>query len=126
MYVDDPTRPRHMRDAAQEAIDFARGRTRRSLDEDRMFRRAVVACLQEIGEAASRTSPERRAQTPAIPWDEIIGLRHRVVREYVNIRLDVVWQTIRHDLPPLLTELESVIAGLDESSAGDVGRSGDQ
>jgi uncharacterized protein with HEPN domain len=57
----DTVRLRHMLDAARQAIGFTAGRERSSLDSDVMFRRAVVNCIQEIGEAAVRVSPEARS-----------------------------------------------------------------
>lgn len=37
-------------------------------------------------------------------------MRNRLVHAYFDIDLDIVWQVVTHDLPPLLTELESIIA----------------
>src|SRR5437667_394831 len=62
MYIDDETRLHHMLDAGREALSFLAGRTRAELDSDRMLYRALASCLGEIGEAASRITPE--APTP--------------------------------------------------------------
>ena len=67
-----------------------------------MFRRAVVHCIQEIGEAAAQVSEESRRQTPDIPWPQIVGMRHRLVHVYFAINLDLVWEVIVRDLPPLI------------------------
>jgi len=44
-----------------------------------------------------------------IPWQNIIGMRHRLIHAYFDINLDVVWNTIVEDLPPLIKELERVL-----------------
>jgi uncharacterized protein with HEPN domain len=107
MYVDDDTRLRHMLDAAREAVEFARGRSRADLDADRMLMHSLVRCLEIIGEAASKVTAERRAAEPEIPWRKIVGLRNQVIHNYVNVRLDVVWDTVEDDLPPLVARLQS-------------------
>ena len=52
----DEVRLRHMLDAGREALGYAQGRSRADLDCDTMLARAVVRCLEIIGEAAARTS----------------------------------------------------------------------
>lgn len=107
MYVDDDTRLRHMHDAAREAVGFAQGRTRDDLETDRMLMHSLVRCLEIMGEAASKVTPERRGVETDIPWRAIVGLRNQVVHNYVNVRLDVVWDTVTEDLPPLIARLEA-------------------
>ena len=62
--------------------------------------------VEIVGEAASRLSPEDQARYPSIPWREIIGMRNRLVHGYDAIDLNVLWDTIRIDLPPLIDELK--------------------
>lgn len=107
MYVDDMTRMRHMRDAARDALSFARGRARSELDDDRILVHALVRCLEIIGDAAGRVTAERRERTPAIPWADIIGMRHCIVQEYFRVDLDSVWSIVIDDLPASLAAIEA-------------------
>lgn len=108
MQADDAVRLRHIVDAAQEAIVFARDRTRADLDADRMLVLSLVKEIEIIGEAAYRLSQATRDRLPDMPWDDIIGMRHRLIHAYFDINLDILWQTIRHDLPPLLEQLRTI------------------
>jgi uncharacterized protein with HEPN domain len=108
-FSDDRIRMHHMLDAAREALEFSRGRERRDLDTDRMYRRAVVHCLQEIGEAAARVTPAGRTLAPWVPWQQIVGMRHRLVHSYFDINADLVWEVIDRDLAPLVHALQPVI-----------------
>jgi Protein of unknown function DUF86 len=36
---------------------------------------------------------------PEIPWADIIGMRHKVVHDYLGIDEDIVWQVVTKDLP---------------------------
>lgn len=112
MYRDDTTRLRHMLDAAREAVRFAEGRTRQDLDDDRMLVLALVKDMEIIGEAAYQISAETRAHLANVPWDDIIGMRHRLVHAYFDINLDILWGTLEQDLPPLVDALAAAL-GLD-------------
>ena len=111
MQKDDAIRLRHMLDAAHEAIEFAQGRTRVDLNGDRKLVLALVKDVEIIGEAAYQVFQTARDQLPGIPWDDIIGMRHRLVHAYFDINLDILWRTVQDDLPPLIAELERVAPG---------------
>ncbi|MBZ0252038.1 MAG: DUF86 domain-containing protein [Candidatus Methylomirabilis sp.] len=100
----------HMRDHAREAVDMARGRTRADLDEDRSLNLSLVRLLEIVGEAAGRVPPERRAEAPAIPWPQIVGLRNRLIHGYDDVDFNVLWAIVTEDLPPLIGELDRVLA----------------
>jgi uncharacterized protein with HEPN domain len=36
-------------------------------------------------------------------------MRNRVIHEYDRVDLAVVWETVRRDLPPLITAIEGVV-----------------
>ena len=109
MQPKDRIRLRHMLDAAQDAISFAEGRTRKDLDSDRQLVMAVVKCVEIIGEAANQISSETQAEIPSLPWRDIIDMRHRLVHAYYDINPDVVWSTIQHDLPFLLNAIQTIV-----------------
>jgi uncharacterized protein with HEPN domain len=75
------------------------------------WRLALTHLVQIIGEAARRVSPDFQDANPKIPWDDIIGMRHKVVHDYMGTDYDIVWQVARMDLPSLILELERVLPG---------------
>lgn len=105
----DRVRLTHMLQAAEEAIEFLKGKSRPSLDAESMLRRAVIHCVQEIGEAAVRVAPETRALASNLPWNQIVGMRHRLVHVYFDINLDFVWEVVVRDLPVLVTSIKNVL-----------------
>jgi len=84
MRKDDAIRLRHMLDAAREAVSFAEGRTRFDLDRDRMLVLSLVKDIEIIGEAAYQVSASSREQLPTLPWEDIIGMRHRLVQTMLD------------------------------------------
>ena len=119
MLRNDAIRLRHMLDAAHEAIGFARGRTRSDLDDSRMLVLSLVKAIEIIGEAAFRISPATRAEFQDIPWDAIIGMRHRLVHAYFDINLDILWRTVTDELPALIDVLGSYVP--QDDSVGEFG-----
>jgi uncharacterized protein with HEPN domain len=99
-----------MLDAGREALGFAANRDRRDLDTDRMLVLALVKSIEIIGEAGARVSEEGRDATPDVPWPEIVGMRNRLVHAYFEVNLDVVWETVRKDLPSLVTALQRALS----------------
>ncbi|MGH8391931.1 MAG: HepT-like ribonuclease domain-containing protein [Pseudomonas sp.] len=110
MFKDDRVRLGHMLDASRKAVGFCQGRSRTDLEADSMLSLSLVRLLEIIGEAARTVSSESRATHPAIPWKKIIGMRDRLVHGYFDVNLDVVWETVTQDLPPLIEALEPLIA----------------
>ncbi|MCE8425200.1 MAG: DUF86 domain-containing protein [Candidatus Methanoperedens sp.] len=90
-------------------MHFARNKTRSSLDKDRKLVLALVKTIEIIGEAAANVTKESQESMPQIPWPNIISMRNRLIHAYFDINLDIVWQTINEDLPPLIIELEKII-----------------
>ena len=99
-----------MLDAVNEALEFVRGTRRVDLDRNRMLVLCLVKELEIIGEAASRVSNDVRSQHGAIPWQDISGMRNRLIHAYFDVDLDVVWNTVSNDLPQLKAGLEKLLA----------------
>jgi len=61
--------------------------------------------IQTLGEAARRVSVSYRVAHPEIPWSEIIGMRHKIVHDYLSVDFDLVWDVSRYEIPRLLLQL---------------------
>jgi uncharacterized protein with HEPN domain len=75
----DADRLQHMLVHAEEAISLAKDHTRSDLDSDRLLNLALVRLLEIIGEAAVRVSEPFRQSHLNIPWQQIAGLRNRLI-----------------------------------------------
>lgn len=120
MLRSDRIRYQHMLDSAREALSFVKGRTREDLDANRMLVLSLVKSLEIIGEAASRISPEGRSLCPTLPWQNITGMRNRLIHAYFDVDLEVVWRTVNDDLPPLIMLLEKSLSGEEELTDTDI------
>ena len=90
---------------------------REEFDADEVVQAALTRWLQNIGEAASRLSSELRSQHHEVPWQSIIGMRHRVVHDYFFIDLSVVWRACAADVPALVPQVEAILRELQKATA---------
>jgi len=81
-----------------------------------MLQLSLTRLVEIVGEAASRVAAADRAAYPQIPWPKIVGMRQRLAHGYDVVDLQVLWDTITDDLPPLIAELKRALG---EESGGD-------
>ena len=75
----------HMLDMARKAVSKTQGISRETYDADENLRLAVIHLIQTIGEAARQVSREFCENHPDIRRGDIIGMRHKVVHDYLGI-----------------------------------------
>ncbi len=95
--------------AARRVRQYTQGVTWERFQNDDLLQNAVMRLIQIIGEAARRVSPECQKAHPEIPWQQIVGMRHRLVHDYFHIDPERVWEVIEEDLPALIPLLEPLI-----------------
>lgn len=98
-----------MLSAARDARSFIAGKLESDLRDDRLLTLGLLKCVEIIGEAASRVSEETRIKHPSLPWNDMIGMRNRLIHVYYDIDLALLWSTIVADLPALTRELEKIV-----------------
>lgn len=113
MLKPDIVRLQHMVDAANEALSFIADKSKAELETDRALALALVKSIEIVGEAASNVSRELRSRYPEIPWADIVAMRNRLIHTYFDVNLDIVWQTVTVELPPLVTEIQKLLAATD-------------
>ena len=94
---------------ADEALQFASSLTFEEFKASRLHQLAIIKAVETIGEAASQISDATQTALSDIPWSEIIGMRNRLVHGYVAVRLEVVWRTVREDIPALADQLRPLV-----------------
>jgi uncharacterized protein with HEPN domain len=70
---------------------------------------SVIRRLLVIAEAARRVSEATRQTLPNISWQEINGMRNRLVHEYDDINLNIVWNVVQLEIPQLIEALRAQI-----------------
>ena len=109
MQPDDLVRLQHMLESARAIRRFVQGRSRDDLETDMQLTLALVKAIEIVGEAANQMAEESRSALPDIPWEDVIGMRHRLVHAYFDINLDILWKTAQRDVPFLIDVIEHFI-----------------
>jgi uncharacterized protein with HEPN domain len=106
---DDWVSLRHMLDHAREACGMVQGRNRSDLPTDRSLELSLTRLIEIIGEAATRVSDSTKEKHGEIPWKNIVGMRNRLIHGYDRVDLDVLWDTVEINLPPLIRHLQKIV-----------------
>jgi uncharacterized protein with HEPN domain len=92
--------------AAKSIRRFTEGVTPEAFKANEEKYEAVTRKFEIIGEAARRLSDETKAGFPEIPWRLLTAMRNILIHDYDDVDLDIVWETVQRDLPPLIVRLE--------------------
>jgi uncharacterized protein with HEPN domain len=66
---------------------------------------AVIRNVEVIGEASSHLPDEVLEQYKDIPWRLMRGIRNILAHEYFGVDLEIIWTTVKEDLPTLKSKL---------------------
>jgi len=91
---------------------YVQGMTCDEFTQDRMRYSAVIREFEIIGEAVGKLSEELKGGYPEIPWQDIKDFRNLLVHEYFGVDLEIVWNTIRDDLPLMLDAVQRIVKGI--------------
>ena len=111
---DDENRLRDIVQSIEDLQNFVSGMTKAQFlkieKSDRMKFRAVCDCISTLGEAAKNLSPEITSKNGDVDWKGLAGMKDIVTHQYFRVQLDLVWNTIAHELPDLKEFVESELA----------------
>jgi len=100
---------RDILDAAEKIEKFTQGMVLEQFKKDDKTAFAVVRALEIIGEAAKNVPEPVKDRYPSLPWKEMAGIRDKLVHEYFGADLNVVWNTVKQDIPPLKPLIAEII-----------------
>ncbi len=97
-----------MRDAVDRILRYTLG-GRAAFFADPMVQDAVIRNLEVMGEAVRQVSATTRSAHPEVPWRQIAGTRDRVIHGYFTVDLEIVWEIVATELPPLQKHLAALV-----------------
>ena len=76
-----------------------------------MMQDAVIRQIEIIGEATKHLSEELREENAHIPWQDIAGMRDKLIHGYFGVDIEQVWLTTREDIPALKEGIIKILEG---------------
>jgi len=73
---------------------------------------AVIRNIEIIGEAArqlEKHDPQFVKAHPELPWRDMQDMRHKMIHNYFDVDLAIVWATVKNDLPPLKQQIGDLL-----------------
>jgi uncharacterized protein with HEPN domain len=83
---------------------------------DRRTNLAVIRALEIVGEAARHIPEMERRNHSQIPWQEMVAMRNMLIHQYFGVDLEVLWRTVKEDLPPLRDDIQRMLAEYSEEA----------
>lgn len=99
----------HIRDAIEKIEGYLSEITFDDFAKMKQHYDAILMQIIVIGEAVNNISDEFKEKYHNLPWYQAVGLRNRIAHGYVDVNIEVVWQTIKEDLPTLKKEVASLL-----------------
>jgi len=85
---------------------------RKQFDENPHLQSHLYLQVVIIGEAASRLSKSLKHNNPKVPWKRVEGMRHVLIHDYFKVDWDVLYDTLRDDLPQLGVQIWGILAAI--------------
>lgn len=106
----------HILDAIERSLAYARrAETFEEFEQDLLLQDGIVRNIGVIGEAAvqlEKVAPDLIEAHPDAPWRDTQTMRHKLVHDYFDIDLAIVWDTVQEDLPPLMGQIRHIRSSL--------------
>jgi len=96
-------------DAIKRIEGYLRGVDKDAFEENRMMQDAVMHQIEIIGEASNRISDEFQDKYPELPWMQMRAIRNKIVHDYREVNLSVIWDTAKNDLPSLKKQIKKLL-----------------
>ena len=77
------------------------------MNEDEVLLDSMMFRMIQISENAKKLTDNYKQMRKEIPWNSIYGLRNRIVHDYGNVDLGIIYETLKYDIPQLLEALSS-------------------
>jgi uncharacterized protein with HEPN domain len=99
---------RDMLDSFNDIALFIDNMSFDAFNQDKKTIYAVIRCIEVIGEASKKVPRSIRDKYPAIPWIQMSGMMDKMVHGYFEVDKNILWQTVKEDIPSLKLFIQTV------------------
>jgi uncharacterized protein with HEPN domain len=103
----------HILDSIEKIEKYISGVSRSSFNNDTLVQDGIIRQLEVIGEAVKNISSAIRDVNDHIPWQDIAGMRDKLIHHYFGVDIDQIWETVKGDIPILKASIQSIINSIE-------------
>jgi len=99
----------HILDSIKKIEGYTKGLSKEEFLRDSQVQDAVLRRLEIVGEAAKNLPSDFKERYADVSWRQIAGMRDVIIHEYFGVDLDLVWATVKKDLPALKQKINNIV-----------------
>lgn len=100
---------RHILDAINTVEEYLQGVTESRFNDTRLLQDGVIRQIEIVGEAARHISKDIRRTYSEVPWQDVTGMRDKLIHDYFGVDIEKVWLTAQEDLPVLKQQVTDIL-----------------
>ncbi|TSC92403.1 MAG: hypothetical protein CEN91_460 [Candidatus Berkelbacteria bacterium Licking1014_85] len=109
----DRWRLNHIVEAIEYIEEFVGNISKDKFFDDYEKQSAVIRQFEIIGETANNLSPDFVNHYPQVNWSEVVSMRNAMIHDYFEVNIEIVWDTIKVDLPKLKSEINLILTKIE-------------
>ena len=106
---DDLVYLRHILDAINIVEEYLHEVKEDQFNRTRLLQDGVIRQIEIVGEAVRHISQDIRRTYPEIPWQDVAGMRDKLIHDYFGVDIEKVWLTTQEDLPVLKEQVIEIL-----------------
>jgi uncharacterized protein with HEPN domain len=110
MYPSQTEFLQHILDECNYLVHEANTNTFTNFFNDKRLAKAICRSLEIIGEASTRIDSNIKAKYNEVAWREMSNIRNKIIHDYFGIDYDIVWDTVKSDIPILKECIETILS----------------
>ena len=99
----------HILDAINTVAEYLYGVDEEKFKATRLLQDGVIRQIEIVGEAVRHISKDIRKSYPEVPWQDVAGMRDKLIHGYFGVDIEKVWDTAQEDLPILKQQVIGIL-----------------